>query len=73
MNSGCNCHECNGCREVPRKMLKERLKIIRTQDKRIERDLEKMIAQETIRILIMNIGELIEYSDLYLESKGVFR
>jgi hypothetical protein len=54
-------------------MLKERLKIIRTQDKRIERDLEKMIAQETIRILIMNIGELIEYSDLYLESKGVFR
>lgn len=64
---------CNGCREVPRKMFKERLKIIRAQNKRIERDLEKMIAQETIRILIMNISEPIEYSDLYLESKGVFK
>jgi hypothetical protein len=73
MNSGCNCNECNGCREVPRKMLKERLKIIRAQDKRIERDLEKIITQETIRLLIMNIGEPIEYSNLYLECKGVFK
>jgi tRNA A37 methylthiotransferase MiaB len=73
MNNGCYCHGCNGCREVPRKMSKERLKIIRAQDKRIEMDLEKTITQETIRVLMINIGEPIEYSDLYLECKGVFK
>lgn len=73
--NGCNCPHCNGCRPVPKEMLRARLRALKAQDKRIEKNIEKMIAEETVLLVIANMdvkksADLV--SVLYLRKKGVF-
>lgn len=70
--TGCNCLHCHGCRPIPKEMLKARLKLLKAQDKRIEKNIEKMIDEETVMMVIIKMGEYSDNSFIFLRKKGVF-